>query len=973
MIALKRILPFIFGVFAALPIVFPVLGLLQWISLAPLALLILKDIEGEANGRKAFFADYRRSFLFFLGFYIVSYSWFAEMYPLSVTGMPRIAAFFVVCLALLGLPAFQSLGFSLLVPIGCFVSRRNLPKGLVPILFGGLWAVFEWLQGLFWFGIPWVRLPLGQINYPELFRSVNLFGSYFVTFLIVSVSFYVAFAFKAENGKRRNVFAFAAIFIFALNGFYGLLDIGASAKTDRESIRVAALQGNISTEEKWNSQMLEQTFQIYRALALEAADKGAQYALFPETVIPFVPENDSDIEDYLRGIASEGNITLMVGTFVYKNGELGNGIRVYEPHKAGKTVYVKQRPVPFGEYVPMRDIIMAVLPVLGEINMLDRSLVPGKESTTWQDGSAEFGYLICFDSIYDSFARESAKNGAELLMISTNDSWFGDSVGTEMHLAQAVLRGAETGRSVVRAANTGISAIITPSGEAVEYLSCDTEGLICADIPLSNSTTLFVSIGNLFLAFCALFIIFAYFIKILKQKYRSFVVRDERTVFFMLKKKIISLAFAILMLLSALTSCAKDDDIPPKLDKQDGVVFTEGESIERLSALADADAPKLSDTQNKEMTENVMSSFFDIFNAAVTDGKNEGNMLVSPLSVYIALSLTATGAEGRTLEEMSEILQIDDFEDTAGYISALTERLMSYTDDKTKLGIANSVWAKDGGNMNVNEDFIDVAEKYFAAEMFKAPFDRSTLGSINSWIEDKTDGMIREMLDEIPDSAVMYLINALVFKAEWQEKYEKHQVSDRDFTAYDGTKKKTGMMLSVEDYYLCDGDATGFVKPYRGGKFSFAALLPNSGVDVYEYASGLSGDAFAELLRDKESAYVNAVLPEFKYEYKDSLKNELISMGMNTPFSIANADFSGLGQSPNGNIYINDVYHKTFIEVSPVGTKAGAATVVEMYAEGMAMPSDIKEYTVTLDRPFVYAIIDNESGLPLFLGILANP
>ncbi len=473
--------------------------------MVPFALLCFSESEGV--GRRRLFREYKIGFFFFFGFYLVCYSWFLSMYPLSVTGMPAAAALGVVLLALMGISFFQSLGFAVILPIFRAALRRGLYRGVLPIFMGALWCIGEWLQNFFWFGLPWVRLALGQVENPALFRSANLFGSYFVTFLIVSVNFYIALTIMAGQKKKRMAFSFAAALIFLLNGIYGMLDLHISSEKTRETVRISALQGNISTEEKWSDYMLESTFEIYERLCAKASEAGADYALFPETVFPYVAEFDPDIDFALRKWAYKYDMTLMVGTFGDTEEGTSNIIRVYEPSKDGINVYSKQRPVPFGEYVPMRDVIMTVLPILGEINMLNRSLVPGEGSSVWQSSDGSFGHLICFDSIYDSAARESARNGAEALMISTNDSWFGDSVGTRMHSAQAILRAVENGRSVVRAANTGISSVISPEGEIKEFIECDIAGQITADIELSKELTLYTRIGNIFVYICIVFTI----------------------------------------------------------------------------------------------------------------------------------------------------------------------------------------------------------------------------------------------------------------------------------------------------------------------------------------------------------------------------------------------------------------------------------------------------------------------------------
>lgn len=497
----KRMIFFLCGIFAALPVIFPKIGFLQWVILIPFGLLCLKKEESKRTFRH----EYLNGFLFFLGYYLVAYSWFLSMYPLSVTGMPKIAALGVVLLAWFGIPIFQALGFSIIFPIIRHAKRCGLPLWLLPLFSGALWSISEWAQGFFWFGLPWVRLAMGQIEMPELYRSANLFGSYFVAFLIVTVNFYLACSFSEKKGRRKTALALTALVLFQANLIYGITDLHIARSKSYDTVNISAFQGNISTEEKWSGDMLESSFEIYEDLAEEASKVGADFAILPETVIPYVTEEFHDIDMRLKDIAWNNSITLMVGTFGKVDGETGNVIRVYEPMRDGVNVYTKQKPVPFGEYIPMRDLILTVLPVLGEINMLDRSLIPGEDSNVWQNDDAAFGYLICFDSIYDYTARKSVKNGAEILLISTNDSWFGDSIGTKMHAAQAKLRAVENGRSVVRAANTGISSIIAPTGETVAEIEVGKKGQICASVPLIGTHTLYTSVGNLFVYVCIAF------------------------------------------------------------------------------------------------------------------------------------------------------------------------------------------------------------------------------------------------------------------------------------------------------------------------------------------------------------------------------------------------------------------------------------------------------------------------------------
>lgn len=353
----------------------------------------------------------------------------------------------------------------------------------------------------------------------------------------------------------------------------------------------------------------------------------------------------------------------------------------------------------------------------------------------------------------------------------------------------------------------------------------------------------------------------------------------------------------------------------------------------------------------------------ELFKKSVTQGENS---LVSPLSVMLALAMTANGANAQTKTEMEAVL--------GGGITVedLNEYLYTYlknlpTDEKYKLGIANSIWIKDDGSLEVKPDFLQTNADYYDAAAYKAPFDDQTLVNINDWVKNNTDGMIEKILDKIDPDMVMYLINAVLFDAEWQSQYDTGDITDGTFNAYDGTKETAKMMSSTENLYLDDGKATGFVKNYAGGKYSFAALLPNEGVSIDDYIASLTGEGLVTTLKGVKEASVQAQLPKFTYEYKIKMNDALSELGMPTAFT-SGADFSKMGNSTAGKLVIGEVVHKTYIEVTEIGTRAGAVTEVGMKLTSMPM----FDHTVTLDRPFVYVIIDNATNLPIFIGTVLS-
>lgn len=366
-------------------------------------------------------------------------------------------------------------------------------------------------------------------------------------------------------------------------------------------------------------------------------------------------------------------------------------------------------------------------------------------------------------------------------------------------------------------------------------------------------------------------------------------------------------------------------------------------------------------------------------NAEITDfgirlfqatSKAGENTLLSPLSVISALAMTANGAKGETLTQMEEVLGLTT-EELNNYMYTYMSQLPK--SDVCQLKLANSIWFADKETFQVEKDFLQTNANYYGADIYKRKFDRQAVKEINLWVSQKTEEMIPEILDEIPNEAVMYLVNALAFEAEWSSIYKEHQVRERIFTTEDGVERNVELMYGNEYTYLKDEHATGFLKYYKGGKYAFVALLPKEGVSVAEYVATLNGEDLQNMFENATEEEVYTAIPKFETEYNVELSQVLADMGMPNAFDVDRADFSRLGQDtrPEWNIYISRVLHKTYIQVGEQGTKAGAATVVEMAAGGSGGPVE-EPKEVILDRPFVYMLIDAENKLPFFIGTLMD-
>ncbi len=363
-----------------------------------------------------------------------------------------------------------------------------------------------------------------------------------------------------------------------------------------------------------------------------------------------------------------------------------------------------------------------------------------------------------------------------------------------------------------------------------------------------------------------------------------------------------------------------------------------------------------------ENAEKITNFGIELFKASYEEGKN---ILISPLSVLSALAMTANGAQGDTLMQIEEAFGIP--------IEELNKYIYSYVNslpqgEKYKLSLANSIWFTNNQRFSVNKEFLQTNADYYGADIYKSSFDNDTVKDINNWVKNKTDNMIPKIIDDIPDSAVMYLVNALAFDAEWEEFFKKSQVKGGEFTSENGEMEKAEFMYSDVSRYLQDENAKGFIKYYSGNKYAFAALLPNEKITVNEYLSTLDGKKLHDLLVNSEIASVKTSIPKFETAYEAEMKNILKNMGIQAAFDCVSADFRGLGESSEGNIYIDKVLHKTYISVGEKGTKAGAATSIQMNDECVNIEPAKEVY---LNRPFVYMLIDCETNIPFFIGTMA--
>jgi len=411
----------------------------------------------------------------------------------------------------------------------------------------------------------------------------------------------------------------------------------------------------------------------------------------------------------------------------------------------------------------------------------------------------------------------------------------------------------------------------------------------------------------------------------------------------------------ILCLLLILPSCASGSLAGKSTDLMKGIQPAQQGSIQAPDERARKDINRFS------------SSLF------VSEAENQGNIMISPASVYFALAMAMNGADQETKDKMLEVLAEKGVPaDQVNKACRDWKATLAKTGSKTTLDIANAIWYHQ--DFLPAQAFLQSNADSFGADARKLDFrDSSAPETINQWISDATKGTIDQMIEAIDPAVVMYLINTVYFKSDWQTPFDKNQTQNQTFNTPKGPVETPFLHRIGDVAYFTGNGAQGVILPYDDGGFAYFALLPDGQVTPREWIAQQEADTLMETitgLLDRSSEYpTELALPKYTARFEDSLKDELTKLGMGIAFDPENADFSRMNESGEKNLYISEVKHKTYVRVDEKGTEASAATSVEVSVTSMPM----FERKMVYDRPFIYGIMDTQTGLPLFVGILEDP
>ena len=362
----------------------------------------------------------------------------------------------------------------------------------------------------------------------------------------------------------------------------------------------------------------------------------------------------------------------------------------------------------------------------------------------------------------------------------------------------------------------------------------------------------------------------------------------------------------------------------------------------------------------KEGEEKKMPFWGGLFTQVCNESQKE-NVCISPLSAQLALSMTAVGATGETQQQMYSTMNL-----TGDVNAAAKETIEELADSRyeCEVSIANSIWINE--ILDVKESFIDTNKEYYNAFVTTAPFNRETLLAINSWCSDNTKGKIKDALSDIKENDRMYLINALYFKGAWNNKFDAGNTKEKPFTKEDGSRVDVSMMnQTIKTQYYEDEFVQVTIKRFTY-RYQMLLVLPAEGVKTADAIAHFS-ENYERILNEMSTYEVTLYMPKFQCEFGASLKEQLKRMGMPRAFG-KDAQFGGISDEQ---LYVDDIFQKTFIKVDEIGAEAAAITVLRTGL--LAANRKPEKRTMNLDRPFMYLITDYKPENILFIGKIGNP
>jgi serpin B len=354
---------------------------------------------------------------------------------------------------------------------------------------------------------------------------------------------------------------------------------------------------------------------------------------------------------------------------------------------------------------------------------------------------------------------------------------------------------------------------------------------------------------------------------------------------------------------------------------------------------------------------------FDFLHSVLQNDKTPTNKLVSPLSIYIALSMLYNGANGATLDSIQYALRLNNA--GAAYLNKTCKALLQqlpFSDNEVNLSIANSIWYDQ--SLQPLQSFLNINDSFYNAQVQGLNYsDPSSVNTVNNWVSSKTNGRITKIIDQLTSN--LYLINAVYFKGSWKTAFDQSKTVKAQFTTAAGTNESVPFMSLTHTFnYLANDTAQMVQLPYGGGDFNMFVLLPATNYTATQLASFLNSGTFSSWQSRMDSMSVQLSIPKFQYSYGISnMQPELSDMGMGIAFTHS-ADLTRIYLQ---GAQVSQAIHKTWINVDETGTEAAAVTAIGI------ITTVARDNTMIVNHPFLYVIQEKSSGVILFIGIVNDP
>ena len=470
---------------AALVLCFPrsEIDLLAWFALVPLLFHV-----SRVTPRRAMVAGASLGLVFHLG----NLYWVSQVMVQYGGGISRATSVAI----LLALVAYLSLYTAAFAGLAAGACARGGTGALLATPF--FWVGLEYFRQYPFGGFPWCLLGYSQVSAPSIAQLASLVGVYGLSFLIVLVNALIVYWLARPGWRKAVTAAIPVVILLAAVIAFGRFQLAAAVPPP--SFPVAAIQGNVLQEHKWDPGWAADIFARHLALSSQATEKGARLIVWPESSTPFHFDGSPEASARMRGFVEEHDVFLLFGSDDYEStpdrpGDYRafNGVKLLDPAGEVRLRYHKIYLVPFGEFVPLRSLLRFAQPLVQSVS----DFSPGTDVLVADVDGEAIGAFICYEAIYSSLVRRFVEQGASLLVNVTNDAWFGRSAAPYQHLSMARLRAIETRRYLVRAANTGISALVDPYGRVVASGDLFVPQVIAGRVGFRHERTFYVRAGYL--------------------------------------------------------------------------------------------------------------------------------------------------------------------------------------------------------------------------------------------------------------------------------------------------------------------------------------------------------------------------------------------------------------------------------------------------------------------------------------------